>query len=417
MSAQADFPFLAAAHSREWAAAQKSSNGGGYPQELPMYDDYDYPPPRRMQPGTLLALSLIGACLVLGLLVAIVAIASRPSEPTPAHPAVARHEPRTVSRDERRPTKELSPVRAPSTPAQPPATKRPIEAKAAERDEGRPSLLARPAGPVIVQPQLPAASELEPVPEEPDEPVAVPGKLLPEVVPGYQTRQLQGFSLLLSTQAIREGAKHRGKPFGALQAEFDGLVRVLPASALKHLRGILVWVEWDNIDRENPKTLAKYYGGRIWRLDGSAHPLKSNAVEVLSLKLLAEEKAAAREKSSLILLHELAHAVHHLALGHENPAVVFAYNQAMDRRLYDKVKDAFGRECRAYAATNNAEYFAELSCAYLDRCRYFPFTRAELAEHDPTGFRLMQSVWGDGDATAGQPAKNQRSARPRPSAR
>jgi hypothetical protein len=68
----------------------------------------------------------------------------------------------------------------------------------------------------------------------------------------------------------------------------------------------------------------------------------------------------------------------------------------MDRHLYDEVEDIFGRKVRAYAATNKAEYFAELTCAYLDRCFYFPFTRADLHEHDPTGYRLMQKVWGTG---------------------
>lgn len=253
-----------------------------------------------------------------------------------------------------------------------------------------------------------AALPSQEIDSDSDTPIPVLGTLLDEVVTGYQTRRFQGFTFLLSTQAIKEGQKEKGKPFGALQAEFDGLVDVLPANALKHLRGILIWVEWDNIDRGNPKVLAKYYGGRIWTLDGSSHPLKSNAVEVLSLKRLAQEKAVTREKRRLVLLHELAHAVHHLALGFDNVDVVFAYNQAMDRRLYDKVKDSFGREVRAYAATNEAEYFAELTCAYLDRCLYFPFTRADLREHDPTGYRLMQKVWGDEKKPSRQKKQNRK---------
>jgi hypothetical protein len=162
--------------------------------------------------------------------------------------------------------------------------------------------------------------------------------------------------------------------------------------------------------------LAKYYGGNVWRLDGSAHPLKSNAVEVVSLKTLAAQKEAAREKSSLILLHELVHAVHHLGLGFDNATVRFAYQQAMDRRLYDKVKDLYGREARAYAATSAAEYFAELSCAYLDRCSYYPFTRDELRDHDPTGYQLMESVWGGAGLRGDKPpatGKRGRMTRPR----
>lgn len=243
-------------------------------------------------------------------------------------------------------------------------------------------------------------SSAKPAEVEPDKPIAVFGTLLKEMVPGYETRRYRGFKFLLSTQVVKESHKEKGKPIQALQAEFDGLVRVLPANALKHLRSILIWIEWDNLDRRNPNVLAKYYANRIWLLDGSAHPLKSNAVEVLSLKKLSQEQAAAREKSRLVLLHELAHAVHRLALGFNNVDVTFAYNQAMDRRLYDKVKDVFGREVRAYAATNAAEYFAELSCAYLDHCIFFPFTRADLREHDPTGYRLMQKVWGNSKASS-----------------
>jgi len=44
-------------------------------------DDFDYPPPRRMQPGTKLALGIIGASLIGILIVAIVAVAHQ-SSPT-----------------------------------------------------------------------------------------------------------------------------------------------------------------------------------------------------------------------------------------------------------------------------------------------------------------------------------------------
>ena len=73
--------------------------------------------------------------------------------------------------------------------------------------------------------------------------------------------------MLLSTQAIKEGKNDNGRPFRALEIEFTGLVEVLPPRALKALRKIRIWVEWDNIDRQSPRTLAKYFGGNIWALD------------------------------------------------------------------------------------------------------------------------------------------------------
>jgi hypothetical protein len=82
-------------------------------------------------------------------------------------------------------------------------------------------------------------------PEQPhdDEPTPIPGELLREVVVGYETRRFQGFTFLLSTQAVTESGKIKGKPWKALRVEFDGLVRVLPKAALKYLRRVLVWVE------------------------------------------------------------------------------------------------------------------------------------------------------------------------------
>lgn len=224
--------------------------------------------------------------------------------------------------------------------------------------------------------------------------IPIPGKLLKEIVVGYETRQMQGFTVLLSTHAVREAKKVGGKPFQALIDEFDGLIKVLPAHSLSIFRRTPIWIEWDNIDRRNPRTLAKYYSAGVWDLPEDEHPLKATSVEVLSLKRLAQQKANANQKPQIILLHELAHMIHHRVVGFEYADLLFAYKQAMDRRLYDKVKHDDGDEVRAYAATNELEYFAELSCAYLDRCPYYPFTRDELREYDPAGYRVMEKVWG-----------------------
>lgn len=49
-----------------------------------------------------------------------------------------------------------------------------------------------------------------------------------------------------------------------------------------------------------------------------------------------------------------------------------------------------------YALNNSQEYFAETSEAYFGTNDFFPFVRAELKEHDPRGFGLMEKVWGVG---------------------
>ena len=43
---------------------------------------------------------------------------------------------------------------------------------------------------------------------------------------------------------------------------------------------------------------------------------------------------------------------------------------------------------------NSKEYFAESTEAYFGVNDFYPFVRAELKEHDPTMFSLMETLWG-----------------------
>jgi len=276
----------------------------------------------------------------------------------------------------------------------------PTPPKIIDPDEGRAS---QPKAKLPDPPKLQLPGMQVPEEDQHAKDVPVPGeKLAKPDVPGYEARKYNGFTFLLSTLAIFEGKKAHGKPFTALTEEFDRLVEVLPKTSVPPLRKVLIWIEWDNIDELYPNALAKYYHASIWALPPTAQSLKVASIEVLSLKNLAREKDLAVDR--LVLLHELAHAVHDRIVGFDNQDVLFAYQQAMDRRLYDikadKAKNGagpFGRRVfrsTYYAGTNANEYFAELTCAYLDRLLYYPFNRDELKEYDAAGYRLMEKVWG-----------------------
>ena len=58
------------------------------------------------------------------------------------------------------------------------------------------------------------------------------------------------------------------------------------------------------------------------------------------------------------------------------------------------VAHVHGGKRKAYAATNYKEYFAELTEAYFGKNDFFPFNRVDLKKYDPTGYQLMQDVWG-----------------------
>jgi hypothetical protein len=114
------------------------------------------------------------------------------------------------------------------------------------------------------------------------------------------------------------------------------------------------------------------------------HPLRAKTVTIHSLKMLTEGRQPKRDRGDCVLLHEMAHAVHDQLLGNNHAGIKAAYQQAMERKLYDR---------DLYIATNEREFFAELTCCYLDRLRYYPYTRADLEKHDGVSFKLMESIW------------------------
>ena len=50
---------------------------------------------------------------------------------------------------------------------------------------------------------------------------------------------------------------------------------------------------------------------------------------------------------------------------------------------------------RHYARTNHKEFFAEMTESYVGVNDFYPFVRAELEEHDPKTFALMENIWGE----------------------
>ncbi|HYG75722.1 MAG TPA: zinc-dependent peptidase [Planctomycetota bacterium] len=99
--------------------------------------------------------------------------------------------------------------------------------------------------------------------------------------------------------------------------------------------------------------------------------------------------------SVLLLVHEFAHAWHLEQWREKHPPIFQAWQNAVKEKLYENVKDLNGKTLeKAYAATNQLEYFAELSCAYFWRGEYEPFDREQLRKHDPKGFEMIEAVWG-----------------------
>jgi hypothetical protein len=230
---------------------------------------------------------------------------------------------------------------------------------------------------------------------------ALPGgksKLPPE--PGYERRVIEGWQTLINKKVFDQPLdSYENPPFAVLEDELKSINRLIAPKILKELQVVPIWVEWDEGEKKEngSRTVAVYYGGSVFaylRGDAKVNPKKANQIELMTLKFLTELKQPPRPKQQVVLLHELIHAVHDKILGRENPEILAAYQQAKERRLYANVEHRTGPRREAYANTNHAEYFAEISCMFLDVVDYFPYDREGLKVHDPEGYKVAEKVWG-----------------------
>jgi len=146
-----------------------------------------------------------------------------------------------------------------------------------------------------------------------------------------------------------------------------------------------------------------FHPGVEWLRENGMNPSKEQCVEVY--------RASEYKRDRLwwgvggLLLHEYSHAYHFKCLpdGYDNQEIRECFESAMKEGLYDCVpyhshdKDA---KAKAYACTNQMEYFAELSVAFLGGLReteefnkWYPFNRQQLKEHDPRAYKLLCRLW------------------------
>jgi hypothetical protein len=202
----------------------------------------------------------------------------------------------------------------------------------------------------------------------------------------YKRESIRGFTVLVNPEVLvhkRQAAEMRKE----LEAQLAAIVREMPAERRPALQRVWIWVEWE----KQKNGAAEFHPSAQWLKENGYNPAKAGHIELSNTRNFV---GWSRSAQPWMVLHELAHAYHHLVLGDDCRNIEAAYKQAVDKHLYESVAYCGGGKQRAYALTNSKEYFAELSEAYFGRNDFYPFVRSELKSHDPQGFRLMQHVWG-----------------------
>jgi Glucose-regulated metallo-peptidase M90 len=215
----------------------------------------------------------------------------------------------------------------------------------------------------------------------------------PPKIAGRQTRQIEGWTLLISDELLEKEKDHTARALELLTVQLAEIVRVVPAAAVAELQKVPLWI---SPEYSGTQPRAEYHPAAFWLLLHKRNPAMTKAIEFTNVRIFERET----KRMPNFALHELAHAYHHRVLenGFENAEIKAAYKQAKSDGLYDQVEQRFGdgrsATVRAYAMTSQQEYFAECSEAFFSANDFFPFTRNELARHDPAMFELLKKLWG-----------------------
>lgn len=207
-------------------------------------------------------------------------------------------------------------------------------------------------------------------------------------------RDIEGWTVYIEPALLEgEQAAVGKKSVAMLRNHLERIAVLVPEPALSELRQVGIWIEVDH-----PLTDVEpgpYHGSGQWLKDNGWDVRMENCVHVTRAASLLDRHHML--KHPMVILHELAHGYHDefVAEGYANKRILEAYNHAMDKGLYDKVQTYQGDTVRAYAATNQMEYFAEATEAYFYRNDFYPFLNVELKDHDPAGHALMVEVWGE----------------------
>jgi hypothetical protein len=213
---------------------------------------------------------------------------------------------------------------------------------------------------------------------------ASPAKSVFDPTSAYRERQIEGWRVLVNEKLLVE-TNLCERTLKLLAAQLYQIVRAVPPGPLAKLRQIPIWVERSS----DQFPCMCYHESRDWLSAHGVNPDKTGAVELAN----PETFLAWTRDQPWMVLHELAHGYHQRFLGPDHAGIRRCFERAKASKTYESVLRIDGTRGRHYALNNEKEYFAEATEAFFGTNDFYPFTRAELTEHDPEMFKLLCEVW------------------------
>lgn len=208
----------------------------------------------------------------------------------------------------------------------------------------------------------------------------------------YRTEKIEGWTVHTSERLLAESPEAIAHALEMLKGQLAEIVRVVPSPAVAKLREVPLW-----FSPEYPGIIprAEYHPNPKWLVEHGRNVAMAKGVEFTNVRIYDAEI----RRMPVFVLHELAHAYHDRVLRFDQPEVKAAYQHAVASKTYEAVERrngdrVVGTHERAYALSNEREYFAETTEAFFGRNDFYPFTRDELRAADPEMERLLARLWG-----------------------
>lgn len=201
-------------------------------------------------------------------------------------------------------------------------------------------------------------------------------------------KELKGWTIKVDPELMKEENEEVAtQAFTALANHLQRVKYIVPKDRCAELQKLPLWIELEG-------TLGnmQYHPDRGWLLANKHDPRLAKHVHIPRAKALYDPHTWA--KHPYVVLHELAHAYHDQVLSFDHADVIATYEDAKEKKLYEEVLLFTGQKVKHYGLTNHKEYFAESTEAYFGVNDFYPFVRAELKEHDPGMFTLLEKIWG-----------------------
>ena len=205
----------------------------------------------------------------------------------------------------------------------------------------------------------------------------------------HTTQNIEGWTIRVDDRLLKgDGAEIGKQALKLLNARLVAITIIVPEKQLAGLRSICIELDLD------------YAGLNPMQYHPSAGWLKSKGYSEALAKCVHIPEAAdflspfENRRMPWVILHELTHAYHDQILSFEEPRIIAAWKKFKDSGKYTSVVTSMGGMREHYGLTNEKEFFAEMTEAFLGSNDFYPFVAGELKQAEPEIYALMAEIWG-----------------------